>query len=171
MIRIFEGKSPVLGEGVFVADDATVIGQVTLGRLSSVWFGAIVRGDVHTITIGEATNIQDRCVVHVTHDDHPTVIGDSVTVGHSAVVHGCRVGSRTLVGIGAILLDGVEVGEDSVIAAGSLLPPGRRYPANSLIVGSPATAKRQLTETEKAWILRSAETYVELAKRHRPPSP
>jgi carbonic anhydrase/acetyltransferase-like protein (isoleucine patch superfamily) len=171
MIREFEGKSPSLGEEVFLAEDCVVVGDVALGRLSSVWYGAVVRGDVHSIRIGEATNIQDRCVVHVTHDRHPTVIGDYVTVGHSAVVHGCRIGSRTLVGIGAVVLDGVEVGEGTVIAAGSLLPPGRRYPPDSLVVGSPASARRSLSDSEKAWILASAESYVALARRYRAVGP
>jgi gamma-carbonic anhydrase len=166
VILPFEDKTPRLGERVFVAPDAVVLGEVSLGAESSVWYGSVIRGDVHSITIGDRTNIQDRCVVHVTSSSHPTVIGDRVTVGHAAVVHGCRVADECLIGIGAIILDGVEVLEGSVVAAGSLLPPGRHYPGGSLIVGSPAEVKRQLTADERAWILRSAEHYVELAVRH-----
>jgi gamma-carbonic anhydrase len=166
MIRPFEDKDPQLAASVFVADTALVIGAVTIGADSSVWYGTVVRGDVHTITIGVGTNIQDQSMVHVTTDTYPTVIGDHVTVGHGAILHGCRVGSNTLVGMGAIVMDGVEVGEGSVIAAGSLLPPGKVYPSRSLIVGYPAQVKRPVTEDELAWIKSSAETYIALARRH-----
>jgi carbonic anhydrase/acetyltransferase-like protein (isoleucine patch superfamily) len=166
MIRTFEGRTPRLEATVFVADTALVLGAVTIGAESSVWYGTVVRGDVDTITIGVGTNIQDQSMVHVTTDTHPTVIGDRVTVGHGAILHGCRVGSGTLVGMGAILMDGVEVGEGSVIAAGSLLPPGKIYAPRSLIVGYPAQVKRPVTEDELAWIRSSAETYVALARRH-----
>jgi gamma-carbonic anhydrase len=173
VIVSFEGKSPALADKVFVAADALVLGDVTVGAESSIWYGTVLRGDVHSIQVGRRTNIQDRCVVHVTSGAHPAWIGDSVTVGHAAVVHGCRVGHQCLVGIGAILLDGVEVGEGSVVAAGSLLPPGRSYPGGSLIIGSPAEVKRSVSADERAWILRSADHYVALADRHasllRPP--
>ncbi len=166
MIRSFEGKAPQIAPDVFVADTALVIGQVQVKAESSIWYQSVVRGDVQTISIGARTNVQDHCVVHVTTDIHPTVIGDDVTIGHGAIVHGCRVGSRTLVGIGAILMDGVEVGEGCVIAAGSLLPPGKIYPPGSLIIGYPAQVKRPVTPDEVRWILSSAETYVALARRH-----
>jgi carbonic anhydrase/acetyltransferase-like protein (isoleucine patch superfamily) len=172
MIKSFEEHNPRLAEGVFVAADALVLGDVALGRDSSVWYGAVVRGDVHYIRIGDRTNIQDRCVVHVSTKTHPTVVGEMVTVGHGAILHGCAIGDRTLVGIGATVLDGVEVGEGSVIAAGSLLPPGVSFPARSLLVGSPAVVKRSVTEEELEWIRHSAEHYVELARRHaRLPAP
>lgn len=166
MILGFEEHNPRLSEGVFVAPDALVLGDVALGRDSSVWYGSVVRGDVHYIRIGERTNIQDRCVVHVSTKTHPTVVGDLVTVGHGAILHGCTIGDRTLVGIGAMVLDGTEVGEGSVIAAGSLLPPGKSFPARSLLVGFPAVVKRSVTEEELEWIRHSAEHYVELARRH-----
>jgi carbonic anhydrase/acetyltransferase-like protein (isoleucine patch superfamily) len=121
---------------------------------------------VHSITIGRVTNIQDRCVVHVSSGTHPTVIGDLVTVGHGAIIHGCSIGNEVLVGIGAIVLDGVEIGNECVIAAGSLLPPGKSYPDRSLIVGSPAVLKRALESDELAWIRRSAEHYAQLAHKH-----
>jgi carbonic anhydrase/acetyltransferase-like protein (isoleucine patch superfamily) len=166
MIISFEEKAPELHKDVFIASDAVVLGQVRVGSGSSIWYGCVVRGDVHRITIGERTNIQDRSVLHVTTGVHPAEVGDEVTIGHAAVVHGCRVGSRTLVGIGAIVLDGVEIGEGSVVAAGALLPPGRSYPPGSLIVGAPATVKRAVTEDERAWVIRSAAQYVALAQRH-----
>lgn len=166
MILSFEGKTPVLGPGVFVAQDAMVLGDVTLGRDSSIWYGTVLRGDVHFISIGAATNIQDRAVVHVTTGAHATHIGDRVTIGHGAIVHGCRVASECLVGMGAILLDGVEIGEGSVVAAGALLPPGKSYPPRSLIVGSPGQVKREIRADELSWIRSSAEQYVALARRH-----
>jgi carbonic anhydrase/acetyltransferase-like protein (isoleucine patch superfamily) len=166
MILSFENQTPRLAEGVFVAQDAIVLGDVTLGRDSSVWFGAVVRGDIHSISVGERTNIQDRSVLHVTGGEHPAQLGDDVTVGHAAVIHGCRIGSRCLVGIGAIVLDGVEVGEGSVIGAGSLLPPGKIYPPRSLVMGCPGSARREVTEAELKWIVQSAQNYVALARRH-----
>lgn len=166
MIAPFESHTPELGAEVFIAGSAMVLGDVVIGDHSSVWYGTVVRGDVHHIRIGAQTNIQDRSVVHVSTRTHPAHLGDLVTVGHGAIVHGCTIGDRTLVGIGAVVLDGVEVGEGSVIAAGSLLTPGKTFPPRSLIVGSPATRKREVTEDELAWIVRSAEQYVELARRH-----
>jgi gamma-carbonic anhydrase len=166
MIRRFEDKEPRLGLNVFVAEDALVLGEVTIGDESSIWYGTIIRGDVHSISIGSRTNIQDRCVVHVTTDTHPTRIGDRVTIGHGAILHGCTLGDRTLVGMGAIILDGVVVGEGSVIAAGALLPPGQTYSPGSLIVGAPGKVKRAVTAEELGWILQIADQYVTLSKRH-----
>jgi len=166
MIQSFGEQSPRLGQDVFVANSALVLGDVVLGDLSSVWYGTVVRGDVHHIRIGPRTNIQDRCVVHVSTGTHPTEVGELVTVGHGAIVHGCRIGDRTLVGIGAIVLDGAEVGEGSLVAGGALIPPGKRFPPRSLIVGAPASLKREVTDEELEWICRSAEHYVQLASQH-----
>ena len=166
MIRGFGDKQPQLAQGVFVADTALVLGDVELGQQSSIWYGSVVRGDVHSIRIGEATNIQDRCVVHVTHGTHHTVVGDQVTVGHGAILHGCTVGDRCLVGMGAILLDGVELGPECLVAAGALLPPGKVYPARSMIVGAPATIKGEVSDDEVQWILKSAKNYTDLAQQH-----
>lgn len=157
---------PVLGDGVFVAPGARVIGEVTVGDQSSIWYGTVVRGDVNHVRIGRQTNLQDGCVVHVTTARHPAVIGDQVTVGHGAVVHGCTVGDRCLLGMGAIVLDGAELGEGCLVAAGALVPPGKVFPARSLVVGSPARVKGTVDDDDLAWILRSAEHYVELAQRH-----
>ncbi len=166
MIKDFQGKSPQLEEQVFVAASALVLGNVSIGFGASIWYGSVVRGDVNSITIGAGTNIQDLCMVHVTGEKYPTSIGEQVTVGHRAVIHGCSVGDRCLVGIGAVLLDGVEVGEESVVAAGSLLPPGKVYPPRSLILGSPARVKAQISDEEVAWILDSARRYEALAREH-----
>ena len=166
MIKSFKQSSPELGEGAFVADSALVMGDVVLGCNSSVWYGAVLRGDVHSIRVGDGTNIQDLSVVHVTRKRNPAIIGDQVTVGHRAVIHGCTVGDRCLVGMGAILLDGVELGESCVVAAGSLLPPGKVYPARSLVVGSPGRIKGEVSDEELEWILDSARHYELLAREH-----
>ncbi len=150
MIASVFGHDPVIPPSAWIAPSADVMGNVTLGEHVSIWFGAVVRGDVNKITIGEYTNIQDGTVIHVTHEGHATHIGARVTVGHKALLHACTVGNDCLVGMGAILLDGVEVGDGSVVAAGALLTPGKKYPPGSLILGSPAKAVRQITPKERA---------------------
>lgn len=160
MIRPYKGVLPRLHDSVFVDVSAQVIGDVVMGEDSSVWMNAVVRGDVHWIRIGRRTNIQDNTVVHVQNGTHPTTIGDDVTVGHAAIVHGCTIGHRVLVGMGAILLNGATVGEDSIVAAGSLLTEESTFPPRSLIMGSPAKVKRPLTEREVAMILEFSDRYV-----------
>ncbi len=165
-IAPFEQLRPRLGREVFVADGAVVLGDVQIGDDASVWYGAVVRGDVHSVAIGARTNLQDNCTVHVTHQAHDTRVGDDVTVGHGAILHGCHVGHRCLVGMGAVLMDGVRVGDECVVAARALLTPGKVFPPRSLIVGSPARVQGDVSEEEVAWILDSARRYVELARRH-----
>jgi carbonic anhydrase/acetyltransferase-like protein (isoleucine patch superfamily) len=160
MIRPYRGVLPRLHESVFVDVSAQVIGDVVMGEDSSVWMNAVVRGDVHWIRIGRRSNIQDNTVVHVQNGTHPTTIGDDVTVGHAAIVHGCTIGHRVLVGMGAILLNGSTVGEDSIVAAGSLLTEESTFPPRSLIMGSPAKVKRPLTDREVAMILEFSDRYV-----------
>lgn len=167
MLQAFLGKTPTLGAEVFVADSAVVIGDVTLGAEASVWYGTVVRGDVHAIRIGRGTNIQDNCVVHVTRDTAPTHIGDWVTIGHGAILHGCRIADRVLIGMGAVVLDDAEVGSDSLVGAGSLVPPGKSYPPRSLVLGNPARVVRPLRPDEIAALQRSATDYIELARQHR----
>jgi carbonic anhydrase/acetyltransferase-like protein (isoleucine patch superfamily) len=150
-----------------VEDSAQVVGDVELGEDSSVWFNAVLRGDVNPIRIGRRTNIQDLSVIHVTRHTHPTHVGDDVTVGHRVILHGCTVGHRVLVGMGAILMDGVEVGDECIIGAGALLTPGTKVPPSSLVVGSPGKVKRPITEEERAFLRKSAEGYVHLAAEHR----
>ena len=160
MIRPYRGTTPRLHPSVFVDVSAQVIGDVEMGEASSVWMNAVVRGDVHWIRIGRRSNVQDNTVVHVQNGTHPTTIGDEVTIGHAAIVHGCTIGNRVLIGMGAILLNGSTVGEDSIVAAGSLLPEASRFPPRSLIMGSPAKVKRPLTDQEVAMILEFSDRYV-----------
>ena len=163
----FEDWLPEVHPSVFVAPGAAVIGDVTLGEDSSLWFGTVLRGDVNTIRVGARTNIQDQTMVHVSHRTHPTSIGDDVTIGHKAMVHGCTVGNRVLVGMQAVILDGCEIGEDCLIGAGSLLLEGTRIPPRSLVVGSPGKVKRELRDEEVARILLSAKHYADMARRYR----
>ena len=149
MIAEVMGKKPKIPASVFIADTAAVMGDVTLGEEVSIWFHAVVRGDVHWIKIGDQTNVQDGSVLHVTNGRFPLTIGARVTIGHKVLLHGCTVGNDCLIGMGAIILDGVEVGDGCVVAAGALLPPGKKYPAGHLILGSPAKAVRQISAQEK----------------------
>jgi carbonic anhydrase/acetyltransferase-like protein (isoleucine patch superfamily) len=157
---------PVLAEGVFIAPGAAVIGDVTLGEGASVWFGAVLRGDVYPIRVGARTNIQDGAVLHVTNDRHATTLEHDVTVGHRAVVHGCYVEHHCLVGMGSIVMDGAHIGAYSIVGAGALVPPGMQVPSGVLVVGSPGRIKRPLTDEERAWIDYSAHHYHTLAARY-----
>jgi len=150
LIATISGKFPIIPASAWVAPSADVMGDVTLGEHVSVWFGAVVRGDVHSIHIGDYTNVQDGTVIHVTHGGYNTVIGKRVTIGHKALIHACTVGDDCLIGMGSIMLDGVEVGAGSVVAAGALLTPGKKFPPNSMILGSPAKAVRLLRPEERA---------------------
>jgi carbonic anhydrase/acetyltransferase-like protein (isoleucine patch superfamily) len=167
VIRRFKDHQPRIHASCFIEDSAQVIGDVEIGEDSSVWFNTVIRGDVNPITIGRRTNIQDLSMIHVLKDRYATVIGDDVTVGHHVVLHGCRLGDRILVGMGAILMDDVEVADDCVIAAGALLTPGTRIPAGSLVLGSPAKVKRGLDAKERAWLLESSHNYVTYSREHR----
>ena len=166
-IRAFQGLMPRLHPSAFIADGAQVIGQVEIGEESSIWYNTVLRGDVNTITIGRRTNIQDLTMVHVERGTHPTRIGDDVTVGHHVVLHGCTLGNRVLVGIGAIVLNGVIIEDDAFIAAGTLLTPGTHVPSGSMVMGTPGKVKRPLTEAERAGLLASSAGYVLNAKLHR----
>jgi carbonic anhydrase/acetyltransferase-like protein (isoleucine patch superfamily) len=166
-IRSFQGVAPRLHSSVFVAEGAHVIGNVEIGEESSVWYNTVLRGDVNTITVGARTNIQDLTMVHVDRGTHPTRIGDDVTIGHHVVIHGCTIGNRVLVGIGAIVLNGVVIEDDAFIAAGSLLIPGTRVPSGAMVMGSPGKVRRQLTDAEREGLLASAAGYVLNAKLHR----
>jgi len=160
MLRQFKGVTPSVHESAYVDDSAQVIGDVEIGAESSVWMNAVVRGDVHRIRIGNRSNLQDATVVHVMNGTHPTTIGNDVTIGHAAVVHGCTIADRVLIGMGAILLNGASVGEDSIVAAGTLVTEETKLPPRSLVVGSPGKVKRELTDTEVASILQYSERYV-----------
>ncbi len=160
MLRSFKGQSPRVDATAYVDESAQVVGDVEIGAESSVWMNVVIRGDVHHIRIGKRTNIQDLTMVHVMRETHPTIIGDEVTIGHSAIVHGVTIENRVLVGMGAVLLNGVHIEEDCVIAAGSLLTEGTRVPARSLVMGRPGKVKRALTDMEIAEIRWYADNYV-----------
>ncbi len=159
----FNGKSPSLGKSSFVADTARVIGDVEMGDGCSVWFGAVIRGDVFHIRIGNNVNVQDMAVIHVTTGKHATVIEDDVTIGHRAALHGCHVGRGALVGMGAIILDQAIVGEGAMIGAGALVPPGVRVAPGTLWTGVPAKYRRELSDEEVSHLARSASHYCKLA--------
>ncbi len=156
----------IIDTAAFIADNAAVTGNVSLGKDSSVWYGASVRGDLAPITIGEATNIQDNASVHVD-TDTPTVVGKGVTVGHNAVLHGCTVGDNCLIGMGAIVLNRSVIGEGSIIGAGALVTEDKVIPPGSLAVGSPAKVIRQIDEASLEKVKKNAGHYVEYARRHK----
>ncbi len=159
-IRPYLGKLPVIAPGAFIDDTAQVIGDVVIGAESSVWMQVVIRGDVNYIRIGDRTNVQDGSVVHVQNDTHPTVIGNDVTIGHGAVVHGCTIHDRVLIGMGAIILNGAEIGEDSIVAAGTLVTERTVIPPRSMVMGSPGKVRRPLTDAEVATILEFSGNYV-----------
>ena len=167
MIRSFEGNRPAVDPTAFIAETATIVGDVTIGARSSIWFGAVIRGDVYHVRIGAETSIQDNTVVHVTHGEYATIVGDRVTVGHGVTLHGCTVRDLVIVGMGAIILDQAEVGERCIVGAGALVTPGTKFPAGHLAVGAPARVKRPLTEEELEWLGGSAAHYVDLTRRYR----
>lgn len=162
-----EGRLPRVEPDVYLAPGSQVVGEVTIGSGSSVWFNAVLRGDVQPVRIGRRTNVQDLAMLHVTTGRYPCEIGDEVTIGHGAKLHGCRVLGRAMIGIGAVLLDGAEVGEHSIVAAQSLVRVGFKVPPGTLVAGVPAVVKRELTQAEREEILRSAQRYVEMAERYR----
>ena len=167
-IRSYNGITPSLGQQVYVDPAAVIIGDVTVGDDSSVWPCAVIRGDMHRIRIGARTSVQDGAVLHITHagdynpDGWPLIIGDDVTIGHSANLHGCTIGNRVLVGINATIMDGAVVEDDVMIGAGTLVPPGKRLVSGYLYVGSPCQQARPLKDSEKAFLRYSSKTYVNL---------
>ena len=167
MIAAYAGKTPALDPTAFVVASATVIGDVVVGADSSIWFGAVVRGDIEAIRIGARSNVQDNATLHVVGGKFGTTLGDGVTVGHNAIVHGCVVEDGALIGMGAIVLDGAVVGAESLIGAGAVVPPGSRIPARSLVLGSPGKVVRALSAEEIDRIATSASNYVLYAKRYR----
>jgi len=161
MLRSYKGISPRLGARVYVDPSAQVIGDVELGDHASVWMNAVVRGDVHSIRIGAYSNVQDNCVVHVFKALHPTVVADHVTVGHSVTLHGCTIGSFCLIGMGATILNDARIGDECIVAAGTLVPEGMEVPPRSLVMGLPAKVRRQITAAEREGLRRYAENYFE----------
>lgn len=159
-----DGKAPSLGEGAWVADNATVLGAVELAPNASVWFGAVVRGDTETIRIGKNSNIQDLSVLHADIGS-PLTIGDNVTVGHQVMLHGCTVGDNSLIGIQAVVLNNARIGRNCIVGAGSVVTEGKEFPDNSLIIGSPARVVRTLDDAAAQKLRQSAEHYVDNARR------
>jgi gamma-carbonic anhydrase len=161
MIRTFRGHAPQIAASAYVDPQAVVIGEVTIGEDASVWPCAVLRGDYHSIRIGARTSIQDNSVLHIQGESYPLSVGDSVTVGHGVILHGCNVESNCLIGMGAILLNGSKIGTHSIIAAGTLIPEGMQVPPGSLVMGVPGKVRRAVTEAERARIATSADHYVE----------
>ncbi len=166
MIYEFLDKKPEYPESVFVAPSADLIGDVTLGEESSVWFNVTIRGDVNWIQVGERSNVQDNCCIHVMNQTGPTDIGDEVTIGHNAMVHGCTIHDRVLVGIHATILDEVIIESDVIVAAGSLVPPGKRLKSGYMYMGSPVKQTRKLTDEEIASIKEHADNYVKYSRAY-----
>ena len=171
-LRTFRGKTPQLGARVLIDPSAVVLGDVSLGDDVSVWPQVAIRGDMQRITIGARTSVQDNTVLHITHDGpynpggYPLDVGCDVTIGHGAILHGCQMGSRVLVGMGAVVMDGAVVEDDVVIAAGALVPPGKRLRSGYLYTGSPARERRELTQQELDYFCYSANNYVKLKDQH-----
>ncbi len=171
-IRPFKGINPTLGNLVFVDPTAVIIGDVQIGDNCSVWPLVVIRGDMHRIRIGHSTSIQDGSVLHITHagpynpDGFPLTIGDHVTVGHQAMLHGCRIGDRVLIGMGSMVMDGAIIESDVVLGAGSLVPPGKTLKSGYLYVGRPAKEVRALTEAEMNYFTYTANNYVKLKDQH-----
>ena len=170
-----DDQSPRIDDSAYVADNATVIGNVVIGRGCSVWSNSVLRGDNDTIRVGARTNIQDSTIVHITQhegeersgeDGYPTIIGSEVTVGHRVILHGCTVGDLCLIGMGAILLDGVVIGNESIVGAGSVVTPGKHFPARSLIMGTPAKVVKEVTEAQVLEMQASWKRYVALKNEY-----
>lgn len=167
MIYEFLDRSPQFDDSVFVAPSADLIGDLEIGEQSSIWFNTTIRADVNWIRMGERTNVQDNTCIHVMHDDGPTRIGSNVTIGHSAMIHGCTIHDRVLIGIQATILDKAVIEENCMVAAGSLVPPGKTMPSGYLCMGSPAKPVRELTEEEIDSIQEHADNYVTYARAYQ----
>ena len=168
MLRPYRGRMPRVHGSAFIDDSAQVIGDVEIGEESSVWMTVVIRGDVHRVRIGRRSNVQDGTIVHVMKDTHATTVGDDVTIGHGAIIHGCTIENRCLIGMGAILLNGVHVGSESIVAAGALLVEGMQVPPRSLVMGSPAKVRRGLTDADVAEIQMFADRYVQYRLDYMP---
>ena len=167
MIKKFRGKSPIIPDSCYISESVDLIGDVTLGENVSLWFGAVVRGDMHFITIGNRSNIQDNSVIHVTTDVSPTRIGDEVTVGHNAIIHGATIEDRCLIGMGTIIMDDAVIGEGSIVGAGAVVPPNMIIPPRSLVVGLPAKIVRQTTDKELEMIIERAQHYIDFSQEYK----
>jgi carbonic anhydrase/acetyltransferase-like protein (isoleucine patch superfamily) len=167
MIHPYRGITPTIDPSVYLVNSAEIIGDVAIGKDSSVWYNTVIRGDVNVIRIGERTNVQDGCLLHVTHEKFPLLIGSDVTLGHGAIVHGCRIGDTCLIGMGAIVLDNATINSYTLVAAGAVVLGGTAVPGGVLVAGVPAKVMRDLTDEERTMIERSARSYVETVRSCR----
>lgn len=165
-IHAFMGITPVLGAGAWIAPGAHVVGRVTLGADVSIWYNAVLRADINTIAIGDRSNIQDNVVIHLA-DNYGVVLGEDVVVGHSAIIHACSIGNNVLVGMGSIIMDGVEIGDDCIIAAGALVAPGKKIPSGSMVMGSPGKTVRETTQVERDSNRAMARKYMKIKDTFR----
>jgi carbonic anhydrase/acetyltransferase-like protein (isoleucine patch superfamily) len=165
MLIEINGKRPKISDGVFIAPNAVVIGDVEIGEGSSVWYGAVIRGDLNAVRIGKFSNVQDNCTIHVDSKNR-AVLGDYVTVGHNAVLHGCQIGEGTIIGLGSVILNGAKIGKGSIVAAGAVVREKQEVGENQLVAGSPAIFKRELSDNSAIDNRNPAEIYVELAGKH-----
>jgi gamma-carbonic anhydrase len=171
LIRPYRGRLPKFPPSAYIDPDAILIGDITIGEHSSVWPGVVIRGDVNYLRIGSRTNIQDGSVCHVMRDTHPLILGDNVTVGHGAVLHGCTIESRCLIGMGSIILNGAKIGSGSIVAAGTLVPEGTEVPPGSLFMGHPGKFRRALTADDQRSIDDYAQRYVEYKETYKAENP
>ena len=167
MIIKYKDKIPVISKTCFISNSTNIIGDVKIGSETNIWFGTTIRADMHYIRIGKRTNIQDNSIIHVTTDIAPTIIGNGITIGHGAIIHGCTIKDNCLIGMGSIIMDEVVINEGSMIAAGALIPPRTIVPKNTLMVGSPAKPIRKLRTIEKNEIFERAQHYIDLANDYR----
>ncbi len=167
MIKSFQDKHPQIPHSCYISESVDILGDVVLGEEVNIWFGTVIRGDMNFIRIGSRTNIQDNATIHVTTGTAPTVIGSEVTVGHNAIIHGCTIEDRCLIGMGSIILDNAVIGEGSIIGAGALIPPGHVVPPRSLYVGLPAKRIREVTQAEYDDIVERAQHYINFAGKYR----
>lgn len=165
MIKSFNGKAPKIAESAFVADSATVIGDVIIGENCSIWYGVVIRGDDGPIVIGDDTNVQDNSVLHC--EECGLIVGRGVTIGHGAIVHGKRIGDNVMIGMGSVSLSGSEIGDNSILGAGALLTQNKLIPQNSVCVGSPCKVVREVTENDVLHTKRNAEVYIKLGMEHK----
>jgi carbonic anhydrase/acetyltransferase-like protein (isoleucine patch superfamily) len=166
LILNFEGKKPMVSEEAYIAENATVIGEVIIGKYSSIWYNVVLRGDIAKISIGNNTSVQDGSIVHCD-TGVPTIIGNNVTIGHNVLLHACKIGDSSLIGIGAIVLDGAEVGKGTIVGAGAIVTPRTKIPPFTMALGVPAKVVRNLTEEEVENLKKHAMDYVKLMKRYK----
>jgi len=165
MIISYKQYKPSIGKDTFIAENSTIIGRCFIGENCSIWYNTVVRADVNEIIVGRGTNIQDGCVVHCA-NDYKTIIGENVTIGHNAIIHGCTVGNNCLIGMGSTILDGAVIGDNVIVGANSLITSGKKIPSGVLVMGSPAKVARELVPAEIEEISRSAEGYLILSKEY-----